>query len=271
MVKPKALILTGYGINCDRETEHAFNMAGAAAVRVHINDIIDGHEKLSDYQILSVPGGFSYGDDIASGRVLANKLSTNLGEEVRKFIENDKLVIGICNGFQVLVKSGLLPGLNGDYTRQTATLTFNASGRYEDRWVHLASRTEKCVFTNGIEKIYLPVAHGEGRFTDGKAAGSVVDDLRKNDQIALVYCHENGREADGVFPANPNGSVADIAAICDPTGRVFGMMPHPERFTHFTHHPRWTRESASSARKGESLPEEGDGLQIFSNAVKYFS
>lgn len=269
-MKPKVLVLTGYGINCDRETAHAFNIAGAEARRVHLNDIIDGHEKLGDYQILAVPGGFSYGDDIASGRVLANKLRINFGDEVQKFIQDDKLVIGICNGFQVLVKSGLLPGLDGDYAQQTTTLTFNNSGRYEDRWVHLGGRSGKCVFTRGIDKLYLPVAHGEGRFTDGKADGGVIRKLQEADQVALVYTDGNGSEAGGAFPANPNGSMADIAGICDSTGRVLGMMPHPERFLHFTHHPHWTRIKSLSARRGETVPEDGDGLGIFRNAVGYF-
>ncbi len=271
MVKPRTLILTGYGINCDRETQYAFTIAGADASRVHVNDIIDGREKLSDYQILAIPGGFSYGDDIASGRVLANKLRANLDDDVQRFISDEKLVIGICNGFQVLVKAGLLPGLGGNYSKQTVTLTSNESGRYEDRWVHLAGRSGKCVFTKGIERIYLPVAHGEGRFTDGRAEGSIIEALKHGGQIAFVYCCEDGTEAGGAFPANPNGSVADIAGICDPTGRVFGMMPHPERFLHFTHRPDWTKRRETASRSGGTLPEEGEGLRIFTNAVKYFS
>jgi phosphoribosylformylglycinamidine synthase len=263
MAKPRALVLTGYGINCDRETEHAFNIAGGEGRRVHINDIIDGREKLEDYQILAVPGGFSYGDDIASGKVLANKLRTNLGDQVRAFIEKGNLAIGICNGFQVLVKSGILAG--------SVTLTFNDSGRYEDRWVHLGVRSDKCVFTRGIERLYLPVAHGEGRFTDGKGGGKMIDELKMNDQVVVVYCDETGQEAGGAFPANPNGSQADIAGICDSTGRVFGMMPHPERFLHFTHHPNWTRAKASVLRKGRTLPDEGEGLRVFQNAVSYFA
>jgi phosphoribosylformylglycinamidine synthase I len=267
---PRALILTGYGINCDRETEFAFGLAGGRAKRVHVNDLIDRHEKLSDYQILAVPGGFSYGDDIASGRVLANKLRTNLGDDVQDFVSSEKLIIGICNGFQVLVKSGLLPGLDNNYTSQTATLTFNTSGRYEDRWVHLSSAGNRCVFTEGISRLYLPVAHGEGRFTDGKNGGGILERLKSNSQIALVYCREDGSHAGGEFPWNPNGSEMDIAGICDPTGRVFGLMPHPERFLHLTHHPLWTRLKEDAARKAASLPEEGDGLQIFRNAVRYF-
>jgi phosphoribosylformylglycinamidine synthase len=271
MAKPKALVLTGYGINCDRETEHAFNVAGGEGRRVHINDIIDGREKLADHQILAVPGGFSYGDDIASGRVLANKLRTNLGEQVRAFIEKGNLVIGICNGFQVLVKSGILPGTADGGPAQSVTLTFNGSARYEDRWVHLGIRSGKCVFTRGIERLYLPVAHGEGRFTDGRSGGKMIDELKMNDQVVVVYCDESGEEAGGSFPANPNGSEADIAGICDSTGRVFGMMPHPERFLHFTHHPNWTRAKASALREGRTLPDEGEGLKIFQNAVSYFS
>ena len=264
--KPKALILTGYGINCDWETEFAFNQAGAKAERVHINDLIAGEKKLSDYQVLAVPGGFSYGDDLGSGKVLANKIRAHLRDEILEFVAGDRLVLGICNGFQVLVKSGLLPQPTPELN-QTVTLTFNLSGKYEDRWVWLSGRSDKCVFTTGIERIYLPVAHGEGRFfADDKELSS----LKKNDQIAFQYVNYRGKPARGNFPENPNGSVLDIAGICDPTGRIFGMMPHPERFLYFTSHPNWEREKELLSRQGKKLPEEGDGFRIFQNAVNYF-
>jgi len=264
--KPKALILTGYGINCDRETEFAFNQAGAKAERVHINDLIAGKRKLSDYQVLAVPGGFSYGDDLGSGKVLANKIRAHLRDEILGFVSGDRLVIGICNGFQVLVKSGLLPRPTPELT-QTVTLTFNLSGKYEDRWVWLSGRSDKCVFTTGIERIYLPIAHGEGRFF---AEEKELSSLKKNDQIAFQYVDSRGKPARGNFPENPNGSVLDIAGICDPTGRIFGMMPHPERFLSFTSHPNWEREKELLSRQGKKLPEEGDGFRIFQNAVRYF-
>ncbi len=254
---PKVLVLTGYGINCDIETQHAFKLAGARAKRVHINDLINGKERLSDYHILSFPGGFSFGDDIASGKVLANMVKYNIGEQIQNFIDSGKLILGICNGFQAMVKMGLLPGFNEDYATQEVTLTYNDSGRFEDRWVHLkANKISKCVFTKGIENIYLPVRHGEGKFVAKNL--QVLEKLKKGNHIVFQYVDTEGKSAG--YPHNPNGSVDNIAAICDKTGRVFGMMPHPEAFQHMTNHPRWTREE---------LPEEGAGITIFRNMVEY--
>jgi phosphoribosylformylglycinamidine synthase I len=254
---PKVLVLTGYGINCDMELAHAFRLAGADAERVHLTDLISGTAKLSDFHILALPGGFSFGDDIASGKVLANMIKYNLGEQIQEFIDAGNLIIGICNGFQAMVKMGLLPAFDGDYAAQEVTLTFNDSGRFEDRWVHLkANKSSKCVFTKGIESIYLPVRHGEGKFV--AKTPEVLARLKKGNQIVFQYVNMEGKLAG--YPFNPNGSVDNIAGICDETGRVFGMMPHPEAFTHRTNHPRWTREE---------LPEEGAGVAIFRNAVEY--
>ena len=254
---PKVLILTGYGINCDIETQHAFNLAGAKAERIHLTDLLNGKVLLSDFHILALPGGFSFGDDIASGKVLANMIKYNLGEQVQKFIEDRKLIIGICNGFQVMVKMGLLPAFGSDYSRQDVTLTFNDSGRFENRWVHMkTSKGSKCVFTKGIESIYLPVRHGEGKFVVKDS--QVLERLKKNCHIVFQYVDLNGNPPE--YPHNPNGSIENIAAICDETGRVFGMMPHPEAFMHRTNHPAWTREE---------LPEEGAGMAIFRNSVEY--
>ncbi len=224
---PRVLVLTGFGINCDMETQHAFELAGAMAVRVHINDLINGKERLSDYHILAFPGGFSFGDDIASGKVLANMIKYNIGEQLQEFISGGKLIIGICNGFQAMVKMGLLPAFNGDYGKQEVTLTFNDSGRFEDRWVHLKlNKRSKCVFTKGIDNIYLPVRHGEGKFM--AKTPQVLERLRKNDHIVFQYTDNQGKTAG--YPYNPNGSIDNIAGICDETGRIFGMMPHPEAF-----------------------------------------
>ena len=254
---PKVLVLTGYGINCDIETQHAFRIAGADAERVHLTDLINRTRQLSEFHILALPGGFSFGDDIASGKVLANMIKYNLGEQVQDFIGEGKLIIGICNGFQAMVKMGLLPGFDGDYTEQEVTLTFNDSGRFEDRWVHLrANQMSKCVFTKGIESIYLPVRHGEGKFVVKDP--NVLARLKKDNNIVLQYTDGKGDPAG--YPHNPNGSVDNIAGICDGTGRVFGMMPHPEAYQHRTNHPGWTREE---------LPEEGAGVAIFRNAVEY--
>ena len=254
---PKVLVLTGYGINCDIETKHAFDLAGARAERVHLTDLLNGKMKLADYHILALPGGFSFGDDIASGKVLANMIKYNLGDQLQEFIKEGKLIIGICNGFQAMVKMGLLPAFGRDYSLQDVTLTFNDSGRFENRWVHLKTNaTSKCIFTRGIKKIYLPVRHGEGKFVVKDQ--QVLERLKKNDHIVFQYVDIEGNTAG--YPKNPNGSVENIAAICDETGRVFGMMPHPEAFQHKTNHPAWTREE---------LPEEGAGMAIFRNAVDH--
>lgn len=257
-LKIQALVLTGYGINCDHETADAFSRAGAKAVRVHLNDVIAQADMLKDFHILAVPGGFSFGDDVASGKILANRLRYKLGGALQEFVSDGKLVIGICNGFQVLVKMGVLPMLHGEW-RQEVTLTHNDSGRFEDRWVHLKTAPgTRCVWVTGLDRLELPVRHGEGKFIPRDA--EVLERLRDRGMIVLRYCLHDGAAARGTFPANPNGSIDDIAGICDATGRVFGLMPHPEANTERTHHPRWTRES---------LPEEGVGLRVFRNAVAY--
>jgi phosphoribosylformylglycinamidine synthase len=276
MKVPRVLVLIGYGINCDKETELAFEMAGARVQRVHINDLIIKKKSLESAHILVLPGGFSYGDDIASGKVLANKIKINLGDEVRKFISEGKLIIGICNGFQVMVKAGLLPNISDCVTQdpletlplmdQATTLTFNDSGRFEARWVHLRKWSEKCIFTRGIERIYLPVAHGEGKFFAGE---ETIANLEKNQQIVFKYVNEEGEPAGGEFPYNPNGSLGDIAAICDPSGRIFGMMPHPERFLYFINHPNWTKKKEELIRIGTEISREGDGMALFRNGVQY--
>jgi phosphoribosylformylglycinamidine synthase len=267
MASPRVLALTGYGVNCDFETKTAFEMAGATAERVHINDLISGEKRLADFQILAFPGGFSFGDDIASGKVFGVKAKVNLGEQIAGFIEAGKLIIGICNGFQVMAKYGLLGGVNGDYRTQSVTVTHNDSNRYEDRWVHLAGATGRCVWTRGIEGLYLPVAHGEGKFF---AAPGRLQALEDNGQVVFRYAKPDLTPAAGEYPLNPNGSRNDIAGICDSTGRIFGLMPHPERFLHFTNHPQWTRLKEELIRAGRPVPAEGDGLQIFRNGVAYF-
>jgi len=255
-MKPRALILTGYGINCDYETEFAFNLAGAVAQRVHLNDIIDNRAQLEDFHIVALPGGFSFGDDIASGKVLANKLKYNLSAELRRFVDDGKLIIGICNGFQAMVRMGLIPAFEGNYGTQVTTVTFNDSGRFEARWVHLmVSQNSPCIFTKGIEEIYLPVRHGEGKFIPRDEG--VRQRLWNNGHVVLQYVDDKGSLAG--YPWNPNGSVENIAGVCDETGRIFGMMPHPEAFIFETNHPRWTRER----------PNEGEGLAIFRNAVQW--
>jgi phosphoribosylformylglycinamidine synthase subunit PurQ / glutaminase len=267
MAKPRVLVLTGYGINCDVETQTAFELAGALAERVHVNDLAAGDIKLADYQVLAFPGGFSYGDDVGSGKVLAVKSKVHLGDQIIRFIEAGKLIIGICNGFQVLAKFGLLADAAGDYRTPRLTVTFNDSGRFEDRWVQLRGEPANCVWTRGIDSLYLPVAHGEGKFFTGPDRLAAI---RSAGQVVFRYADPAGGPARGAYPANPNGSLDDIAGICDPTGRVMGMMPHPERFLHFTNHPQWTRIKQQLLRAGKQPPEAGQGLAVFVNGVRYF-
>lgn len=255
-MKPRVIIIRTAGTNCDYETEYAFKLAGAQTDLTHINRLIWGEKRLKDYDILAIPGGFSYGDDISAGVLLANELRYKLRDQVERFVEDGKLIIGICNGFQVLVKAGLLPNFEGMKGKQLATLHLNDSAKFECRWVYLKLDTDRCVFTKGIKgMIYLPVAHAEGKFV---APEEVLDKLEGNRQVVFRYVDESGNSAG--YPYNPNGSMRDIAGICDPTGRIFGLMPHPERFLWKYNHPRWTREN---------LPDEGDGLAIFKNAVRY--
>ncbi len=259
MEKPKVLALTGFGVNADTELNRAFLMAGADSRLVHLNDIILGKSKLEDFQILAFPGGFSFGDDLGSGKVFANKFKFNLSEQMRKFLEDGKLVIGICNGFQMLVKMGLLPAFEKKYFEQTVTLTFNDSGRFEDRWVRLkANPSSKCIFTKGIETLSVPVRHGEGKFIP--MSEEIRKRLHENGHVAFQYCDANGSPTMD-YPLNPNGSVDSIAGICDESGRVFGMMPHPEAHIFGVNNPQWAREGLASS--------EGAGLRIFRNAVEF--
>ena len=249
----KAIVLRAAGINCDLETQHAFELAGAQADRVHINRIIEDKSLLDGYQILVVPGGFSYGDDVAAGKILANQIKHHLYEQVLKFIDAGKLVLGICNGFQVLVKTGILPGND---TQDAVTITYNDSNKFEDRWVYLESQSDRCVFVEKGRRIYLPIAHGEGKIVTKDQL--TLETLQSGGFVAFKYVDENGNE--GGYPVNPNGSMASIAGLTDSTGRVLGLMPHPERHVRHTQHPRWTRDKDK---------KDGDGMTIFTNAVKY--
>lgn len=253
MAKIKALVLRAAGINCDLETEHALEAAGAEVDRLHINRIIENPACLGDYQILVFPGGFSYGDDVAAGKILANQIIHHLSDSLKKFVDDGKLVLGICNGFQVLVKAGLLPGAG--FEQGSVTITHNDSGKFEDRWVHLKPATERCVFLNS-EQIYLPVAHGEGKVVT--VDDETLEKLESGGHVAFRYVDAGGNDAG--FPANPNGSTNSIAGLTDDTGRILGLMPHPERFVRTVQHPRWTR------LKGK---EVADGMTIFDNAVRF--
>jgi len=256
MTTPKVLILRTAGTNCDYETRYAFEKAGAKVDAVHINILLANKNLLKDYQILTLPGGFTYGDDVSAGKILANQIKYNLEEDIKTFIHEKKLILGICNGFQALTKAGLLPAI--DKQHQEATLTFNDSNKFEDRWVYLKICSNKSIFVKDgeISKIYLPVAHGEGKFVTQDE--SILNKITMNHQIVFKYVNEQGEETG--YPWNPNGAVRNIAGICDPTGQILGMMPHPERHAEPTQHPRWTRNG---------LREFGDGFLIFRNAVDY--
>ncbi len=256
MIKPKVLVLKAAGINCDAETAFAFESAGAEIEFVHVNQLVSGEKRLADYQIFVLSGGFTYGDDIAAGKILANELKSKLFDAIKDFVAAGKLIIGICNGFQVLVRAGILPG-HIDF-EQEATLTNNDSGVFQDRWVYLKNAASPCIWTKGLlEVIYLPIAHGEGKFIPKNE--DVLERLRRQGQIVFTYCDSRGQSGD--YPVNPNGSIDSIAGICDTTGRVLGLMPHPERHIISLQHPRWTREG---------LKKHGDGFAIFLNAVHFF-
>ncbi len=256
MTQVKAIVLRAAGINCDMETEHALELAGAEAQRVHINRIIEDKKLLEEFQILVFPGGFSYGDDVAAGKILANQVVQHLSEPIRKFIEDGKLVLGICNGFQVLVKTGILPGDSSSRRQEDVTITYNDSGKFEDRWVYLAPQTERCIFIERGRQIYLPVAHAEGKVVTKDE--STLERLKLQKHVAFKYVDENGEE--GGYPVNPNGSVDSVAGLTDGTGRVLGLMPHPERHVRATQHPHWSRLKNKT---------DADGMTIFNNAVKY--
>jgi len=255
MAQVRAIVLRAAGINCDMETEYALELAGADAHRIHINRIIKDKALLDEFHIMVFPGGFSYGDDVAAGKILANQVVHHLSAPIRKFIDDGKLVLGICNGFQVLVKAGILPG-GASGSRQGVTITYNDSGKFEDRWVYLAPQTDRCVFIEPQRRIYLPIAHAEGKVVALDQA--VLDRLKSEKRIAFKYVDKQGRE--GGYPVNPNGSMDSIAGLTDETGRVLGLMPHPERFVRASQHPRWTRGEAG---------DEPDGMMIFNNAVRY--
>ncbi|MFQ5957243.1 MAG: phosphoribosylformylglycinamidine synthase I [Candidatus Brocadiales bacterium] len=254
MPKVKALVLRTAGTNCDWETEYALKKAGAEADRIHINRILEKRDLLRSYHIFVLPGGFTYGDDIAAGKILANLLRFHLEEDIREFLQEGKLIIGICNGFQALVKSRLLPAL--DSGAQEATLTFNDSNKFETRWVYLKVCSGKSIYVDEGQLLYLPVANAEGKFMTRDK--EVLDRLIDSSQIIFKYVNKEGECAG--YPYNPNGSVDGIAGVCDPTGRILGMMPHPERYVESIQHPRWQRED---------LGEEPHGTLIFRNSVKY--
>jgi phosphoribosylformylglycinamidine synthase subunit PurQ / glutaminase len=269
----KALVLTGYGLNCDYETDFSLKIAGAQSERLHINELIgskkgDARLSLDNYHILVLGGGFSWADDHGAGVIMATRLRYTIGEQIEEFIGKGKLVLGICNGFQALVNLGLLPGIDGDYRSRKVAITYNDSGNFIDTWVKLTVKEDTtCVFTRGFSTLELPVRHGEGKFF---AEQPVIDELFERRQVAMQYVDTQGNLAQGSWPLNPNGSLCDIAGICDSTGRIFGLMPHPEAYNHYTNHPDWVAKREQLAREGRAIErEEGEGIAIFRNAVTY--
>ena len=266
--KVKSIVITGNGTNCEMEMAYACKLAGSDEVDiVHISLLLHGEKQLDDYHFLNLPGGFLDGDDLGSAKAGANRIlhakiegrDEKLYDQFSRFIAQGKLILGVCNGFQLLVKLGMLPAFDADYRKQTATLTFNDSGRFEDRWVYLrVNGASPCIFTKNLEGLYLPVRHGEGKFITQDTG--ILNRLHKNHQVALQYSHQDYADVAMDYPANPNGAIDGIAGICDETGRIFGLMPHPEAYLHYTNHPRWTREK---------LPETGMGLAIFKNAISF--
>lgn len=275
MVSPKVCVLRAPGTNCDIETAHAFEMAGATADRIHLFRLLENPSRLADYQILCIPGGFSYGDDIGAGVIFSRQLRGQLNDVMQEFLTADRLVLGICNGFQVILKAGLLMRRGFDDPVETpfedrVTLTWNNSGRYIDRWVRLRVTNSNSVFLRDLDEFEVPIAHAEGRIA--VAQDSDLDGLRAAGQIALCYWSDEANSLAAETgdptaidllpePYNPNGSIANIAGLSDSTGRVLGLMPHPERFLFATQHPQWTRHRMSG---------DGQGLQLFRNAVSYF-
>jgi phosphoribosylformylglycinamidine synthase subunit PurQ / glutaminase len=260
MAQIRALILRAAGTNCDIETQYAWELAGALADRIHVRRLIERPQALAEYQVLTIPGGFSYGDDIAAGRILAAQVERHLLDALHALIDAGKLVLGICNGFQVLVQAGILPFRRHGEGPRHCTVTANQPPGFQDRWVHLHCRSERSVFLEPGRVYELPIAHGEGRvmFADETGLGAVV----AAGQAVLAYGAPSGEASvSHGEPFNPNGSQADIAGLCDESGHVLGLMPHPERFVTWTQHPCWTAQPARA---------EGDGLSLFRRAVRYF-
>ncbi|MFA5206504.1 MAG: phosphoribosylformylglycinamidine synthase subunit PurQ [Lentisphaeria bacterium] len=258
----RALVITGFGLNCERETTAALTAAGARADQVHLNDLLDGHASLRDYQLLTFIGGFSFGDHIGAGTVFANRVKHRLREPLAEFVAAGRLVVGICNGFQTITRLGLVPALDGNWFTQEVALAQNAQGLFRDDWILLkANPASPCVFTKGLDLLPLPIRHGEGRLVP---APGVLERLEEENLVCLRYADPETGEPTQAFPHNPNGSVNAIAGICSPNGRVFGLMPHPEAYLSPFNHPHWPRQKLNGV-----LPDKGLGLRIFENAVAF--
>lgn len=260
---PRVLIITGYGLNCEAESRHAWALAGALPDLVHLNDLLERPERLGDYAALMLIGGFSFGDHMTSGHVFAHRLRHRLREPLARFLADGRLVLGVCNGFQILVKLGLLPGLDGEYFKPRVALIQNEVGHFQNFWVEVRFEpSSPCVFTRGLDRMPLPIRHGEGRlYTPDRA---LLDRIEAAGGVACRYADPATGAPATAFPHNPNGSLNAIAGLCDPTGRVFGLMPHPEAYLDPENHPHWDRQRTAGA-----LPARGLGLRLFENAVSF--
>lgn len=262
----KALVIAGYGLNCEEESAHAFSHVGFDASIMHINDLIENPKALDEYQALCIPGGFSYGDDTGSGNAFAQKMRLTLGDALKAFVARDTLTIGICNGCQVVVNLGLAPALGDKYGTRQVAVTHNASARYQCRWIDVRVEESNSPWLQGLQSLHIPVAHGEGRFMMDDATLKALQD---NNQIALRYA-KGGAPANGEFPYNPNGSTDDIAGLTDPSGRVMVLMPHPERGMFTWQRDDYAALKDKARRNGQALSDNSDGLKLFQNAATYF-
>lgn len=264
-IPDKALILSGFGINSEMETREVLARAGMDSDIVHINDLIDGRKQMADYRLLVFPGGFSYGDDTGAGNAYANRVRNNLWDDLETFLDGDNLVLGICNGFQILANLGLVPAFDRKYERDIALMP-NRKGVLECRFVTLKPAAEN-LWTRGIDRIYCPVAHGEGNFSCSK---ETLQQLKRRGMIAFTYTRDDLSPADGEYPYNPNGSVGDIAGITSASGKVLGLMPHPERAMEFVSLYDWPLQKEQMKRKGIPVPSESLNMRLFRNIVDYF-
>lgn len=263
----KALIIAGYGLNCEEETAFAFEHVGLKTAIRHVNDLAENPGELNDVQVLCIPGGFSYGDDTGSGNAFAQKMRLTLGDSLKAFVEKDTLTIGICNGCQIVANLGLAPALDHKYGERMVAVTHNLTARYQCRWVDIAVQDSNSPWLEGIDRLHIPVAHGEGRFMMADETLKSLQDLK---QIALRYVTPDGKAANGEYPFNPNGSTDDIAGITDPSGRVLTLMPHPERGMFTWQRDDYTRLKDKARREGQALPDDTDGITLFRNAARYF-
>ena len=259
----RALVITGFGLNCEVETTRALQVVGVEAEMVHLNDLLDGHRRLDEFHLLAFVGGFSFGDHLGAGTVFANRLKYKMRADLERFVEAGRLVIGICNGFQTITRLGLVPALDGALFEQQVALAQNRQGVFRDAWVMLRANPQSpCVFTRGIDLIPLPARHGEGRFVP--CDEKVLARLEKANLVALRYVDQERGLPTMEFPENPNGSANAIAGICDPSGRIFGLMPHPEAYLSPFNHPHWQRQKINGV-----LPAEGLGTRVFRNAAEF--